>query len=526
MAWYDALTTADETLARGSPAGLAVVHTTPYALDSGQRWVMFPYMNLISRRTVPILLGGGKAMIFMPPRHGKSLYSSVYAVAWFVMLHQTKNVILTSYGEDLAVGFSGRARSVVDDLGHLFGVRVHPKRRNSKAWQIQTIDAEGHWRDGGNVYAAGVDGALPGRGAQLIVMDDVVRGHRDTTPTLMEKVYRWYHTVLEPRREPLELGRRGVDAKPGAIMLVMTRWAQADLAGRLLEDEAGEWNVTTLPALAKEDDPLGRQPGEALCPSRFSVTELEARRDSSDEGGLIFAALYQQEPMPEDGAIFKANMLLRWETVGETIRFGNTTVMADSLKLWFATIDPALKDKQLNDPTGFLVWAIAPGGELLLMEDHTKRMQGSTDLIPLMHMVKADHPGIHFFVEDAAHGTEIMRACLRTGLPTLPLKADRDKVTRAIGAQPAFAASKVFLPAHGSEAVVRELLEFPGGRHDDRVDCVAYAIQVWRDRGRLGMLKPIGLEETAAVVDTHDTHPDDLPDDFDDGKDECGRWMP
>ena len=516
MGWYDDLTPHDQSLARTSAAGLAVVHTQPFAHDSGQRWILFDYMDHISEVVQPTLVNGGKSMVFMPPRHGKSLYSSVYCAAWFIMVHGTRNVILTSYSGDLCAGFSKKARAVVKDLGHLFGCRVHPDKHAGDNWGIQLADADGTWRDGGELFASGVDGPLPGRGGHLIVMDDVVRGHRDTTTTLMNKAYGWYRAVLETR------------AEPGATMLlVMTRWAMADLAGRLLEDEPEDWDVTVLPALAKEGDPLGRKPGEALCPSRYNATWLEKKRDSSDEGGLIFSALYQQEPMPDEGLIFKAEDLRRWVGTEDAITYGNTTTPLAKLCLWFATIDPALKDKELNDPTGFLVWAITPTGELLLMEDHTARMKGSTDLIPLMWQTLGDHPQLQFFVEDQAHGTEIMRACERERLPVLPLKADRDKVVRWIGAQPAFAAGKVFLPARGAEAVVREMLENPGARHDDRLDCVAYAVQVWRDRvrqlgaGMWGRYK----EKPQDMGEQHDTHPEMRTERKGD-KDRAGRWKP
>lgn len=516
MGWYDDLTPRDVFIAKSSAAGLAVVHTSPFAEDSGQRWVLFDYMDVISERVQPILFHGGKAMVFMPPRHGKSLYSSVYAAAWFIMFHGTRNVILTSYSGDLCAGFSRDARNVVRDLGHLFGCRVHPDRHASDNWQIQIADGLGGWRDGGKVFAAGVDGPLPGRGGHLIVMDDVVRGHRDTTSLLMEKAYNWYRAVLETRLEP-----------GAAMLLVMTRWAQADLAGRLLEDEGDEWDLTVLPALAKDDDPLGRKPGEALCPDRYSREWLEKKRDSSDEGGIIFSALYQQEPLPEGGLIFKASDMQHWEGVDGSIRMGNDTWPRGMLLLPFATIDPALKEKELNDPTGFLVWALSPRGALLLMEDHTRRMAGSDDLIPLMLRVWDDWPGIQFFVEDQAHGTEVIRACERERLPVLPLKADRDKVTRWIGAQPAFAARKVWLPKVGGEAVQRELLENPGGKHDDRVDCVAYAVQVWRDRCRqIDAGRPLIAKEKLPPAEIHNVHPADRPEILDAGKDHAGRWRP
>lgn len=516
--WYDSLSNHDQTLARGTPAGLAKIHTFPFAKASGQRWKLYPYLRLITELFMPALLDGGKRMLFMPPRHGKSLFSSVYTSAWYVMFWQTRNVIITSYGEDLAVGFSKKAQGVVDDLGHLFGVRVHPKKRNAKNWQVQYLTVEGYWRDGGEVFAAGVDGALPGRGGHLIVMDDVVRGHKDTTPTLMEKAYRWYRGVLETRLEP-----DPITGKPGAILLIMTRWAQADIAGRLLEDEPEEWETLSLPALAKEDDALGRAPGVALCPERYSAEWLIKKRDSSDEGGILFEALYQQSPIPEGGLIFQPEQLLRWEAYESSIAFANGTIARASLKLWFATIDPGLKAKELNDPTGFLVWAIAPLGELLCMEDHTARMRGSTDLIPTMHRVRAEHPGIHFFVEKQAHGTEIIRAALRQGLQVLELDADTEKVTRWIGAQPAFAARKVFLPARGANALVKELLENPGAKHDDRVDCVAYGVQVWRDRVRQLAPPAYAIPKTPAV-DDHDTHPEDIPEDYDSDKNFRGHW--
>lgn len=513
MGWYDTLSIEDQTLARGGFAGLAVIHTQPFAKDSGQRWVLFPYMRLMSQCFQPKLLNGGRGMIFMPPRHGKSLACSVYAPSWFVMFHQTKDVILTSYGEELAVGFSARARGVVDDLGHIFGVRVHPKQADKKHWQIQYLDDIGEWRNGGNVYAAGANGALPGRGGHLIVMDDVVRGHKDTTQPLMEKTYNWYRAVLETRMEP-----------NCCMLLAMTRWADADLAGRLLEDEGEDWDVISLPGLAKEDDLLDREPGEALCPSRYNKAWLERKRDSSDEGGIIFEALYQQDPFPEGGIIIKAGDIQYWHGTGEAVQYGNQTEPYDSLKLWFATIDPALKKEEINDPTGFLVWAIGYRGALLLMEDHTKRMAGSDDLIPLMKRVRIKHPGIQFFVESQSHGTEIMRAAKRAGVQTRELKADKDKITRWIGCQPAFASGDVWLPAKGGEAVQRELLTNPGAKHDDRFDCVAYAVQVWRDRAQQLSVGYVPKRETVAPGEQHDVHPEDrVPDRT--GQDQWGRWL-
>lgn len=525
--WYDELSVADQTQALATPAGLACIHTRPFPKGSGGRWELYNYFRLITQTFMPTLVGGGRQMLFMPPRHGKSLFTSVYTAAWFLGFHRTQNVILTSYSADIAKGFSGKARTVIEDLGHLFGVRLHPKQRNTAHWQIQYVDDSGEWRDGGNCYAAGVGGGLPGRGAGLIVMDDVVRGQKDVTPDLMQKAYEWWIGILSTREEPIDHERPEFG---GAIILVMTRWADADIAGRLLEDEGradedGDWTVTSLPALAKEDDPLEREEGEALCPQRYPREKLEKRRDSSDEGGILFQALFQQEPLPDEGVVWKAHHLHRWESIGGLITFANERLSEQDLKLHFVTIDPNLKKDELNDPTGFLIWAIAPRGELLCLEDHTERMDGSDDLIPLMHATRERFPGIPFYVESKAHGTEIMRACRRVGLDTVELIADLDKVTRALGSQPAFAAGMVFIPQNAVE-LAKELLVFPGGKHDDRADCVAYGVQVWRDRIRKLMGDPRVDEDDdkRRQLDPDAYLDDETEDTVDSDKDDRGHW--
>ncbi|NND85491.1 MAG: hypothetical protein HKN46_10130 [Acidimicrobiia bacterium] len=519
--WYADLSATQKLRAMASPAGLARIHTRRFAPGSGGRWELYPYMRLICEDFMPVLHHGGRRMLFMPPRHGKSLFTSCYTSAWFLLYHKTKNVIITSYSGKIAEGFSKRAQAVVREMGFLFGARIHPLNKSVAEWQIQYLDEKGNWVDGGFMYAAGVDGGLPGRGAELIIMDDVVRGQSDCTPTLMQKAYEWWISVLSTREQPLDPTQPELG---GAVILVMTRWAAADLAGRIIDDEGDDWEVRVLPALAKKNDPLGRLPGEALCEERFPRVKLEKRRDSSDEGGMIFEALYQQDPLPDDGAVFKPAHLHRWEAFGDLIQAGNSKFPSSALVLHFVTIDPALKKEQLNDPTGFLIWALAPLGELILLEDHTARMAGSDDLLPLMRETRERFPGISFFCEDQAHGTEVMRAAWRLGLDVVALKADRDKVTRAIGAQPAFAAARVFIPAVGSDPLVRELLDFPGGRHDDRVDCVSYAVQVWRDRVRQLLREPDQAEKRAPT--DRDLDPDAYLDEDDEDAEAPRHWAP
>lgn len=514
--WYSNLPAHDQALARNSPSGLAHIHTQRWPVD--QRWKLYPYFEHLHREIKPKLLRGGKHMIFAPPRHGKSWFASIYIPAWYLMFFTTRNVIITSYSQDLARGFSRKAQKVVEDLGHLFGVRLHPKRTNAEEWMIQVVQPDGSWIDGGEFFSAGTGGTLPGRGAGLLIMDDVVKGQADSSPHMMQKAYEWYIGTLRTRQEP----PIGGDT---TMLLMMTRWAMADIGGRILEDEKDEWGLTILRALAEDDDPIGRAEGEALCPERFPAHRLEKMRDSSAEGGILFEALYQQKPMPEGGRVFLPEQLLRWEEIDGLICYGNARVPKSTLLLPFATIDPALKEAEYNDPTGFITWCLTQDGCLLMLEDHTARMRGTTDLLPLMARVRTEIPTIDFFVEDAAHGTEVIRAAEREGFRVQALKADKDKVVRGIQAQPAFAARKVYLPARGADKTVRELLENPGAKHDDRWDCVAYAVQIWRDRCRwIGGQKPIQIPK--------DREHDDDDDDWEDqkaaeaGKDYAGFWKP
>lgn len=480
MGWYDDLPDEKQTLARLNPAGLAVVHTEPFAPETGKQFRVFRYIRKIVEHVQPLLAEGGKGMVSMPPRHGKSWLLSVYTPAWYLLCHPTRHVLLTGYAEDLSAGFSAKARDVVDDLGHLFGVRVNPKRKAASDWSVQYLDDGGEWCDGGGCIAAGVSGAIPGKGANLIVMDDVVKGgHADTSQHQMQKAYDVYRSVIETRQEPTADG-------PATLLLVMTRWATADIAGRLLEDEGDEWRQLVLPAIAKANDPAGREEGEALCPSRFPLPWLEAKRDSSTEGGLIFQALYQQEPIPFGGAVFRRDHFPRWSWIadGRAIELDGGAHAVDRLTLHFATVDPALRSREANDSTGLMVWAITLDGSLVLLEDRTKRMRGTTDLLPECKRLETRYPGLTFHVEDVAHGTEVIRAMEREGLRVVPLKADRDKLTRALGCVPALDAGRVFFPTEGMDVLVNECLAFPGAAHDDRVDCIAYAVQVFLERVR------------------------------------------
>lgn len=216
----------------------------------------------------------------MPPRHGKSELTSKYFPAWHLGVFPEKNIILTSATDDLALDFSAAARDVLLEHGaSTFGVTVRGDSQARHRWQVEA---------GGMMRAAGVGGSIMGRGANGLIVDDYFKNVEDAlSERNREKVYEWYLSTAMTRLAP--------DAWE---VVVATRWHKKDLIGCLLRDQPGQWTRVRLPALAGDDDLIGRQPGEALWPSQFNLDWLLTRRNGYVASGYewMWEALYQQEP--------------------------------------------------------------------------------------------------------------------------------------------------------------------------------------------------------------------------------------
>lgn len=218
-------------------------------------------------------------LVEMPPRHGKSEFTSKYVPARFLCKHPDKRVILSSYAASLSTKFGMQARDLVEQEGQSLGVYVNPRRRAAGDWEIA-----GH---GGGMVSAGLRGALTGKGFHLGIIDDAVKNAEEAlSPTISEKNWDWYQSVFLTR------------AEPGAIIIVMgTRWGDDDLQGRVIkqaEDDGEPIKVLRLSALAEENDPLGREPGEALWEERIPRRVLERQKRITER--YWWNALYQQTP--------------------------------------------------------------------------------------------------------------------------------------------------------------------------------------------------------------------------------------
>lgn len=220
----------------------------------------------------------------MPPRHGKSELCSKYLPSWYLGTFPEHRVILSSYEAAYAASWGRKARNLLEEHGQTLGVKVAESPSAADAWDIA-----GH---AGGMVTAGAGGAITGKGANLLIIDDPHKNAEEAaSATIRNKIWDWWQSTAYTRLEP-----------DGAAVVIQTRWHQDDLCGRLIKDamDGGEkWRVLKLPAINDR--------GEALWPERYSVERLQQIRRAVGE--YYWSALYQQEPTPREGMLFKTSEL-------------------------------------------------------------------------------------------------------------------------------------------------------------------------------------------------------------------------
>ncbi|MGI5423070.1 phage terminase large subunit [Actinomadura luteofluorescens] len=434
--------------------------------------VQTPALDVIDRELVQLADGAtDRLMIFMPPQEGKSLRTSQRFVEWLLRRNPDMRVAIVSYADEMARRWGSDIKLDVEtfngDEGTIdLGLRLRADNRAAGRWQI-----DGHK---GGVYCVGVAGALTGKPVDLLVIDDPIKDlEQAQSAAYRERAWRFWQAVAVPR-----LG-------PGArCVLIQTRWHEQDLAGRLLRHEPGRWRVVSIPAIAETaDDPLGRRPGEPMISARGERDWAGIRRSV---GEYVWSALYQQRPAPAAGGLFKRAKLRYWTpmvddasrhglTGGRRVDLAGRVLYLDDC--WrFLTVDLAASTKTSADYTAAGAWAISPDGDLVLLEAARARIE-ETDHWSLVRPLRERWAADTVFVESRMFGTTMVIDATRAGVPVAELKADTDKVTRALPATARADAGRLWLPASGDEAtnVVDELLAFPNGAHDDYVDVVSYA---------------------------------------------------
>ncbi len=392
-----------------------------------------------------------RLMIFMPPGSAKSTYASILFPSWFLGRNSDRSVIGASHSGDLAERFGRRVRNLVGstDFKRVFGFGLSGDSAAAGRWETER---------GGEYYAVGVDASVTGRRADLGIIDDPVKGRAEAdSPTIRDRIWDWYQSDFWPRLKP-----------GGRVVLIMTRWHEDDLAGRLLREAAlgGErWEVLSLPAEARPGDPLGRAPGERLWPEWFRAEMFAAaKRDTRN-----WSALYQQEPAPESGDYFKA----------EWFRWYDRAPPRDHLEVYGAS-DYAVTAEG-GDYTVHGIFGIAPGDDIYLLD--LWRAQTSSDVWVESALDLMERWRPIMWAEENAQiekgvGPFLTKRQLERRLLFCYRKQYSSASNKAVKAQSIrgrMAMGKVYFPrgAPWSADLSAELLHFPAGRNDDQVDVLS-----------------------------------------------------
>jgi predicted phage terminase large subunit-like protein len=441
------------------------------ALASGGRWVYARHLELLADLVLQLRSGDGPRLhcVSMPPRHGKSLFLSRYLPGYWLGTRPDDRVMLVTYQERLARRWS---RSVRDDLAAhgaaVFGVSSE-KRASTAEWGL--TGAGGRRLEGG-LTGLGRGGALTGRGAHLLLCDDLVKGRADVqTAAQRAQLWDWFQAEALTRLEP-----------GAAAIVVMTRWHHDDVVGRIARGDAGPgWRVTNLPALSDgPGDALARPLGAPLWPERWSAAKLATTR--ANVGAHVWGALYQGQPSPAEGSLFRRAWLRTYDldAAGEVATVDGRGALAVAGLRRFATVDLAVSSKTSADFTVIAVWG-ATTDRLLLLDLVRERLEGP-DLVPRLRAVARRWALGVLYVERVGFQLAIVQEARRAGLPVREIHPQGDKVARALPATALLEGGTLLLPrgAPWLPALEAELLEFPNGQHDDQVDAIAHGAACWR----------------------------------------------
>ncbi|WP_245599936.1 phage terminase large subunit [Paenibacillus harenae] len=395
-----------------------------------------------------------RVIVTMPPRHGKSERVSKKFPAWHVGRNPGDEIILASYSVDLSRGFSRIARDTLIANQDMFGINVDPANQSAESW-----GTEGYR---GGVTAAGVGGAITGKGAKIAIIDDPVKNAEEAdSETMREKIWEWYTSTLYTRLTP-----------DGRIIVVMTRWHEDDLVGRLLKKEADEiaegthkgerWTVINFPALAEKDDYLGRAEGEPLWPE-FGFDQNRMEQIKVDVGSRVFNALYQQRPSAADGNFLKRDWWRYYE---------NPPIFASML----ISVDAAFKDEDDSDYVVIQAWG-RTGPNMYLVDQVRAKLNFPATLQSIRNMV-AKYPEAHLkLIEDKANGSAIIQTLQREIPGILGINPEGGKVARVNAVSAYIESGNVYLPRTSwTQDFVEEAASFPNGKNDDQVDAMSQAL--------------------------------------------------
>lgn len=431
--------------------------TFAHKLSQG-RWKPFPWLKYLSRQLTPALIGGGgRFIVEVPPRHGKSEFMSHWIPMWYLSLFPYRRIILASYAQNFANRWGRKVRNGLESFYGL-GVRIDEESRAANRFDT-TLDLSRPER--GGMITSGVGGQLTGEGANLFIVDDPIKNWEDAMSDKIRSSQKdWWLSTARTRFEP------------GATAIILqTRWHEDDLAGWLqrgedndLKEYQDKWTTIRLPALAEESDPLGRLPGEALCPERYSVRDLMAMKASGEH---IFSALFQQRPFLIEGSLFKRAWWRYFEDVPDE--------RMDLVQFW----DCAQKVGLSNDYSVCATWLRTKTG-FFLIDLWRGKVEAPELQATVQRLFEKWRPNA-VVIEDKSSGSSLIQYLRRsTSIPVIPYDPkQKNKEVRASMATPSVQAGLCHLPKKSPwlQDFLSEHERFPNDVHDDMVDTTSMMVE-------------------------------------------------
>ena len=442
-----------EALAYAMPGGLARL-----AYPS---WIYAPHLRYIEDRILNI--ADGKSIFLMvstPPRHGKTRFLSNVVPAWLLGRFPDKRVMLLTHTQDFSRTQSRHARNIIQAFGQkVFDIQLADDSSSAQEWNIA-----GHT---GGMEAIGAGGSLQGKGAHLLIVDDLVKGFEQaSSPTMMDKQWDWFRTDVYPRLEP-----------GASVILIMTRWTALDVIGRIEqaqkeEGEFLEFETVNFPALAMEKpkDVLGRSPGQALFPARFDENKLKEIKGKMDD--LWFESLYQGNPLPAKGNIINPEWFKTYDGIldRETGTFDQIVISADT----------ASKETELADFSVMMVFGTR--GENYYLLDVIRDKIGYPALLDTTKALYRQWRPDFFLIEDKGSGISLIQDMRSDGFVVWPIDpGNENKVIRMQAETPRIRAGAIHIPKEASwrDEFLSEARSFPMGRKD-QVDALSQFLKFMR----------------------------------------------
>ena len=421
----------------------------------------FRHVEVIERAVLDTIAAGGRLVLSASVRHSKSQTASLWLPAWYLGTHPDKRVILAGHEADFAARWGRGARDILTEYGpEAFGVRVSRRSEAANRWDL---DRPHH----GGMLTVGVGGSPIGRGADLMVVDDPVKSYADAmSPLVRQRVIDWWTGTMASRVEP-----------GGAVILIMARWHENDLAGFLLSESPEQWRELRLPAVCDDpdSDPMGRRLGEPLWPERWPIEALEERkRDVTlSLGETGWQAQYQQRPMPPGGGIFPEK---KWAFMARSALPANVDLR------WVRGWDLAAS-KGEGDYTVGCRMARLPDGRYVVDGVVRDQWDGNEVRRELLAAVgrDPDFTEIELPQDPGQAGKDQAQqlVLLLSGQNVHTRTQTGSKEVRAAGyAAQQQAGNVVLIEDRWNGAWIAEHAAFPRGSHDDQVDAAATAFNV------------------------------------------------